>query len=215
MPQLALFQTGSMQFALDRNCISHIEPLTTELKAAQGRVQKQTIVYKGRPLVLVDLATTVGTDAAVPYPAKVKMIVVKGTPDFALWADSIKGVLSVKADQMDVLPPVFACTARACFPKVLRLKDQLVLVVDTAALAKQEQISVISPSVQQQQPKQAAAGRGPSLVEEAALMNRLSARSDDHTIETIVAQKLKQFIGRRVKQVVALTMAETLERYRV
>ncbi len=214
MPQMVLFQTGNMQFALDRNRISHIGPMIIGAGAVKGRIQQQSIEYMGQPdLLLIDLAAAMDTDAAVPQPSDTKLIMLKAPPTLALWADSVHGVITADTEQMDVLPPVFTGAARSCFPKILRLKDKLILVVDVVALVKFLQNT--GPSAHQIWQKHAADKQAPFPTEKAAHSNQSPKRSDDNTLEAMIARKLQQIIGRRVKKIVAQTMAETLDRHRV
>lgn len=209
MPQLAIFQSGNVHFAVERDCIRLIEPITTALKAASGRNRKQTIAHKGQSMLLIDLAVGLGAPAAAPHPRSAKMIVIKGQPAMALWADRIHGVVTAGAEDMDALPLVFAGTARACFPKVLRRKKGLALIVDTGVLARieasGEDHGLIRQGVREER-------HAPASETGAKRPGEIPVMRADITVENIVDMKLHQFIGQRVKQVLEQTMTKTMAR---
>lgn len=211
--QLVLFQTGSMEFALDRNCISHIRSIPEQTRETRDRIQQQTIEHEGRSLLLIDLAADANQDCAVPHPSDAKMIVVKESPPMALLADHVKCNVETNGEQMDELPPVFAGTARACFPKVLRLEDQLALVIAADALAELGIYADTAPAARQTRPHQNRDKKETFKADNPAHSNPSSTPSADKTLENIVGEKLQLVIGRRVRKTVAETMARTLERH--
>ena len=212
MPQLAIFQSGNVHFALDRDCIGRIEPITTALKAASQRIGKQTVAHKGHAMLLIDLAVGLGASTAGPHPRSSKMIVIKGRPAVALWADRIHGVATANPEDMDALPPVFAGTARACFPRVVRRPKGLALVVDTRALTDIESSGANEGQVRQDVRKDSQRPVSATL---DAHPGKGQVMHADVAVENIVDMKLHQFIGRRVKQVITQTMTESLARHGV
>lgn len=138
MTKMILFQTGNVKFAIELASIRHMGPKTAAPGAGQGRVQQQTIKHEGRPIKLIDLAASLGQNVEEPLPQDGKMIVVKGSPAKALWADNVSGFITADEGQMFEMPSVFTGAAGACFPKVLHFKEHLVLVADTDALCKLE-----------------------------------------------------------------------------
>jgi chemotaxis signal transduction protein len=213
MPEFVLFQSGSSQFAVDRKSIRQISLLAADAKKTHNRILRQTIAYQGQTLPLFDLAAALGEDTACTPDSKV--IIGKLTPAAALRADCVNARLTADAAQVVDLPLVFTGTARACFSKVLLLKDHLALIVDWAGLAVIEASRVGLPgSVQHVVPcKEAAAQQGPAPTGKAELSSPEFEHSGQRSLEIIVAQKLQQFIEGSVHQMVARTMAETLQRY--
>ncbi len=134
MPQLVLFHTGNIHFAIERDDISHIESPRNGFASGLCRVQCQTVKHKGCSLVLIDLTATANKGSQQPYPHELKIIMLKATPSLGLLAEKISGALDIDTQQMDVLPPVFTGKARACFPRIVRLGDHLGLVIDAAKL---------------------------------------------------------------------------------
>lgn len=209
MPELVLFQTGNIKFALDRNCISRIRPVPEGSTGATGRIQQQPIEFEGRDLLLIDLAAATNQDTATSYPTNAEMIVVKGSP-LALMADQVTSTLDLNGHRMDELPPVFGGTAGACFPNVLHIENQLVLVIDPDALADVETYAANlrarpkteCPMVEDEQ-------AAPHC--EKGLPHTSSEPDIGDPLDAVVGQKLRDIIGRRVKQVVAQTMTRVLE----
>jgi len=214
MPEFVLFQSGSSQFALDRKSIRQISLLAADAKKPYNRILRQTLAYQGQTLPLFDLAAALGEDSAASTPDP-KVIIGNSTPATALRADCVNGRLTADAAQVADLPRFFTGTARACFSKVLLLKEHLVLIVDWAGLAVIEASRTGLPaSVQHVVPcKNAANRQGLAPTAKAGLSNPESEHTGQRSLEIIVAQKLQQFIEGSVHQVVARTMAETLQRY--
>lgn len=136
MDKFVLFQTANVNFAIELNAIRHMGPYKTAPGATQGRIQQQTIKFNERSLKLIDLAAAAGQNTGTAYPLDGKVIIAKGAPTSALWADSVKGVFKAKAAYLHEMPPVFSDAVRTLFPKVLRYKEQLFLVADASVLDK-------------------------------------------------------------------------------
>ncbi|MEJ2286544.1 MAG: chemotaxis protein CheW [Desulfobacterales bacterium] len=202
MQQLVLFQTGNMHFALDRNCVRDIRPIPARLTPAQGRTPHHTIEIEGRLLLLIDLAAASSQDTTPAHPSKGKIIVLTGSPPLALLADNVHGAIDAGADQMDDLPSVFAGTARACFPKVLRLEEQVALVLDAAALAEFEACAAASATDRPTRQKPAAQNPEASLAASGVRLKAPSQRIDTRAIEAIIAEKLQTIISLRVQEAV-------------
>jgi chemotaxis signal transduction protein len=207
MQQLVLFQTGNMQFALDRNGIKDIRPLPVKFTQAQGRIQQHSIEIEGRLLLLIDLAAASSQDSVLVHPSNGRIIVLKGSPPLALLADNINPAIYAGADQMDELPSVFAGTALDCFPKVLRLEEQVALLIDTAALAEFETCAAASMTDHPTRHKQATQNRETSLDADGGQLNSITQE-----IEAIIAEKLKTIISLRVQDAVAQALRRNIGR---
>jgi chemotaxis signal transduction protein len=206
MMEMVLFKTGNVLLALDRTCIRHIGSMSVDLGMTKDRRQQQTIDHKGETLSVIDFAASLTCQSPTPPSSDAKVIVLKGSPTLALWADSVKGKMSVNAAQLALLPPVFTGTARVCFPKVLIFKEQLVLVVDAPALASVAQFAPPSPSTHPLEQKPEAETLGATLtVSEVSSTDR----SGGHTLEHAVAQNLQRITDRLRKKVEARTLAQT------
>lgn len=210
MRQLILFQTGNIEFALDHNCISHIRPIPEDSTGVSERVQQQPIEVDGRDLLLIDLAAASNEDGAASCPPEAEMIVVKESP-LALYADQVKSTLHVNGERMDELPPVFGGTSRACFPKVLHLEDQLVLVINPDALADVETYAATLRAKSKAKRHHTEDEHKAPRTEKAPQIQTASETVARDTLETVVGEKLRNIIGRRVQQVVAQTMARALK----
>jgi chemotaxis signal transduction protein len=202
MQQFVLFQTGNMQFALDQNCIKDILLIPVTLIQAQGRIQQHTIELEGRLLSLIDFAAASGQDSAPVQPSTGKIIVLKGAPPLALLADNVIPAVDAGADQMEELPSIFAGTARACFPKVLRLEEQVALVIDTAALAKFETCAAESATGRPARQRLSAQNRETSFAADDGHINATTQTIDTRAIEAIIAEQLESIISLRVQKAV-------------
>ncbi len=220
MSEMVVFETGNIQFALDRKCIAHIEPTAAGLKAKKNRNPLKIMTYKGNPLSVIDIAAYLDKGIDAPHLSDAKVVIIKGASDMGLWADSVKGPLVAKKEQMAELPPVFTGTARACFPNVLHLKDRLALVVDVGALASLNQCSHESVLTDETRQMQDTDKQSAAFAAKKGNSNPIAGRSGLNPLEKVVAHKLKepavarklqQIIERHVKRVVARTIAETLK----
>lgn len=207
MPQLILFQTGNMHFALERNAISHIGSPTAGFSSDLCRVLCRTAVHKGCSLALIDLAATLDQDSKRPYPPELKIIMLKTAPYIGLPAEQVHGVLDVDAQQMEVLPPVFTGKARACFQRIVRLDDHLVLVIDAASLPE------LLPD-----DWQSAAENKPPVTQKEDRTERSHATKDRpgmQEIEALIVRKFQDIIGRQVKRLLSQAMAEAVAKCEV
>lgn len=211
MQQWVLFQTGNMEFALDRSCIRRTRPIPTRSMDRWGRIRKQIIDDEGRAIILIDLAADSNHEATAPNPSDAQMIMVTTSPPIALWADRINPPLEADRDQMEDLPPVFAGTACACFPKVLCFEDQLALVIDINTLAELEFYTEAAPAVARTRKNPNKDKREISRAENPVHLHPSQAR----TLEAVVGEQLRQFIEQRVQERVVKTMARALERQTV
>jgi chemotaxis signal transduction protein len=208
---MLLFQTGDIEFAIDRNCISRIQPVPEASTDVKGRVQQQPIEVEGGELLLIDLAAASNNDKPASYPLKAEMIVVKESR-LALFADQVKSTLDLNGERIDELPPVFGGTARACFPNVLQMNNQMILVIDPDALKDVGPYAAAlghrSKSIRHCTEDDHTA----SLTEKVPKsMQSPSNPVEKDTLEVVVEEKLRKIIGHRVKEVVAQTIARTLE----
>lgn len=211
MRQLVLFQTGNIEFAMDRDSISRIRPLPGSPTGTTDRVRQQPIEVEGRNLLLIDLAAAANTNATASYPPDAEMIVVKTSP-LALLADQVKRTLDVNGERMDELPPVFGGTARACFPKVLHFEDQVVLVIDPDALVDVETYAAALRARPENRGCPTDVEREtPHTDRTPQPMQTSSDPTAGDPLEAVVGKKLGEIIGRRVRKAVSQTMARALE----
>jgi chemotaxis signal transduction protein len=203
MQQFVLFQTGNMQFALERNCIRDILPVPETLLQARDRIQQHTIELKRRLLLLIDLAAASAQDSAPVHSSTGKIIVLTGSPPVGLLADNVMPAIDAGEDQLDELPSIFAGPSQACFPKVLRLEEEVALVIDTAALAEFEKCAAVPATGRSARQKLAAQNRKTSFVVDDVQLNTPPQRIDTRSIEVIIAEQLESVISLRVQEAVA------------
>lgn len=211
MRQLVLFQTGNIEFALDRNYISRIQPMPAASTGAKRRVQQQPVDVEGRERLLIDLAAASNNDKSTSYPPEAEMIIVKASR-LALLADRVKSTLDINGERIDELPPVFGGTARACFPNVLQLNNQMVLVIDPDALASVETYAATvcerSKNMHHCTEDKQATLSSEEIPQPRQLSTNPAAKD---ALEAMVGEKLRELIGRRVQKVVTRIVARTLK----
>jgi hypothetical protein len=157
-------------------------------------------------LALIDLAATPGQNAKRPYPPELKIIMLKTAPSIGLLAEQVHGALDVDTQQMDVLPPVLTGKARACFQRIMRLDDHLVLVIDAASLT--QLLPDGWPSAVENKP--------PASQEERTERTHPKNESPDtQEIEALIARKFQDIIGRRIKHLLPQAIAEAIEQCEV
>ena len=210
MQELLLCQTGDIEFALHRDCIDNIQSIPPGSPQVR-RSQQQTVENEGGPLLLIDLASYANHRTLSPPQPDAKMIMLKGSPACALLADDVKETLEADISQMDELPPVFAGTARACFPKVLCQEEKLVLVVDTDALADCKIDFDAAPDTYREQQNEIEERLETPTTEKALPLPPSSTPSISVPLEDKVGEILRKIIEQRVQKKVAETMTLTLE----
>ena len=99
MQPLVIFQTGNMQFALDRNCIAGIRPIPAILTQARTRILQHIIEIEGRRLLLIDLAAASNQDIEPVHPSNGKMILLTESLPLALLADNVGSTMDAGAGQ--------------------------------------------------------------------------------------------------------------------
>lgn len=172
------------------------------LTKAEGRIQQHAVEIEGRRLILIDLAADSSQDTDPVRPPNGKIIVLTGSPPLALVADSVHPAIDAGADQMDELPSVFAGAAKACFPKVLRLEEQVALVLDPAALAEIETCAAASTTEPPTRQTQASQSRESSPAVDDGQLNASAPAIDTRAIEDIIAERLQTIISRHVQEAV-------------
>jgi chemotaxis signal transduction protein len=210
MHELVLFQTGDIEFALHRERIDDIQSIFPGSVQIQ-RSQQQTVEHEGGPLIVVDLAPGANHCTPPPTDPDAKMIILKGSPPYALLADTVKESVEVHAAQMDVLPPVFTGTARACFPKVLCQGAKLILIVDTDALADRMIDFDATLETGQGRQNEFETHLATPPTERALPFRPPPNPSTSVPLEEKVEEILQKIIEQRVEKKVAETMAQTLE----
>jgi chemotaxis signal transduction protein len=134
MSKLVLFKSGDVLFAIGRAYIAHIAPMTADAMPAWHCSQRATLPFKGEFLPIIDLAAATKSERCASNPSEPKAIVIGATPNLALWADHVNGLLSADIGEEVDLPQIYHGTARECFPTVLRIKNHIALIVRVDSL---------------------------------------------------------------------------------
>jgi len=140
MEELLLFQAGNIQFGLNLPLIREIHSVSAHLEeqAAEGNRPLQAVDGKETPLydlssILEQKTTSLDTDSK-----KVIQIESEGR-SLSLAVDRIERVVSVDSVQIKPLPAIFKGLSLSCFPRVLKHKDKLILVLSPKGIERAEQ----------------------------------------------------------------------------
>lgn len=213
-----LFKTGGVQLALERQRIAYVKSvdgLGIDAAVLQGHGK---IHFQGRALTLIDLADILNRAAPAKHGSNANVLVTRGDPAVALWADEVKGVVDIRANQLDQLPLIFNGPERSYFSYILRRQGRLTLVLDPEALLPLSQ-SGASPAAQQATARQTGestrdnpATSGQTELPGAAGQAARRHREMTHQrLEAIIVQKMQQFITQQVQCLVAQTLAEAMK----
>jgi len=137
MTELLLFRVGAMQFAIDLPLISNIQSAksSTVLHKEGGAGLLQT--ESGEELPLYDLASLFDGNGSArdSEDKKIIMLQVDEKP-IGLVVDRVDQVVAAGDDELEPLSPIFKGPAQACFPKVLKQGDLLVLLLAPEGVVK-------------------------------------------------------------------------------
>lgn len=128
MEELLLFQVGTLQLGIDLACIKSIQSAKPNFSEQKGQNKRLTQVVDGKEIPLYDLLSVFEKDTALRDSAGEKVIAVQ-SQNYAmgLIVDRINQVVPVDSDLIKPLSPIFRGSSLACFPKVLKHDNRLVL----------------------------------------------------------------------------------------
>ena len=136
MQSLVLFQVGGRQFGVDMPLVSSIQRAGALIKERSGETLVSTLEVDGEKIPLCDLPSFLGQNEPSHDLARKKVMLMKSRDHaIALIVDRVEGVISVESEQLAPLPLVFEGPALACFPRVLALDDDLVLLLEPEGMS--------------------------------------------------------------------------------
>ena len=139
MPAQVLFQVGNRQFGLDLQHIKSIHRASAFFEEQSVERSSKTLELDGKEVHLYHLSSIFGEEAPSAELGSKRLILVDAPEGpLALIVDGMDEVIEVTIDQVEPLPPVFKGTARCCFPRVLKQKDHLVLLLSPEGIKKAE-----------------------------------------------------------------------------
>ena len=134
-----LFQVGNRKFGLDLQHIKSIHRASSFFAGQSGEKNRKTLELDGEEVQLFHLSSVFGEEASSAELGSKRVILVDAPESpLALMVDAMDQVVEVKSDQVEPLPPVFKGPARRCFPRVLKQKDHLVLLLSPEGIKKVE-----------------------------------------------------------------------------
>ncbi|UCF92019.1 MAG: chemotaxis protein CheW [Desulfobacterales bacterium] len=134
MQNIVLFQAGTRQFGIGEHRISGIEAMSKVVPGKSPSDTPRALLIEGRNIPFYDLAELLGEKAGCGRQSGQKILIVNGKTPLTLLVDRVDGVVETDEDHIALLPPVFKGPALSCFPSVLRMERQLILIVDPEQL---------------------------------------------------------------------------------
>lgn len=209
--QFVLFETGGIQFGLDRRMIGCVGPKNYALRAVKIPDLRKRFGLPGDQLNLIDLSKApVGRLASSPERDS-EVILLNGNTGLALLADKIGKTLKVDTDHLYDLPPAFTGNARACFPKVLRMAGTMALIIDVKGLKFIRSMMHPSAAKYRKRGKSDGTRPHPDRLRQDALVVPL----DGNRLEVAIIQRLSHVIGKQVDKVVSRAIADIRERQNI
>lgn len=131
MQKLVLFQIGNRQFGMDMSLVTYIQQSRPVLAAQPESGNPDELIIEGKTIPFYNLPVLFGENNDTKKPTDQKIVMVKDqTKTIAFLVNRVEAMIDANEDQIDGLPSVFKGAASACFPQVLRMEDNLILLMD-------------------------------------------------------------------------------------
>jgi len=137
MTELLLFRVGTMQFAVDLPLISNIQSAKSSIVLHKDGGAQLLQTESGEELPLYELSSLFDGNGSSrdSEDKKIIMLQVNKKP-IGLVVDRVDQVVAAGNDELEPLSPIFKGPARACFPRVLKQGDLLVLLLAPEGIVK-------------------------------------------------------------------------------
>lgn len=137
MKELLLFRVGALQFGIDLPLISNIHSAKSSIVLQQEGGARLLRTESGAEMPLYDLSYLFERESFCRDSEDKKMIMLQvDEKPIGLIVDRIDQVVVVDKDGLEPLPPIFKGPAQACFPRVLKQADSLVLLLAPDEIVK-------------------------------------------------------------------------------
>jgi chemotaxis signal transduction protein len=137
MQKLVLFQIGNRQFGLDMSLVTYIQQGRPVLAAQPESGNPDGLIIDGKTIPFYNLPDLFGPNSDTKEPTGQKIVMVKDQRQtFAFLVNRVEGMIDADENQIDRLPSVFKGPASACFPRVLRMEDSLILLMDPKGIGR-------------------------------------------------------------------------------
>jgi len=200
MEELLLFQVGTHQLGIDLACIKSIQSAKPNFSEPKGPNKRLTQVVEGKEIPLYDLLSVFEKDAALRDSAGEKVIAVQSeNSPMGLIVDRINQVVPVDSDRIIPLSPIFRGSSLACFPKVLKHDNRLVLLFSPEGFMEIDQQVLESQNCSDLPDSESTSH---SLEETAEHAGEVSGVYEKFAIETLKKTKLTDIVNRMSIQAV-------------
>ena len=137
MQKLVLFQIGNKQFGMDMSHVTYIQQGRPVLAAQPESGDPDVLIIDGKTIPFYNLPDLFGPNSDTKESTGQKIVMVKDqTYTFAFLVNRVEAMIDADENQIDRLPPVFKGPASACFPRVLRMEDSLILLMDPKGIGR-------------------------------------------------------------------------------
>ena len=137
MQKLVLFQIGNRQFGMDMSLVTYIQQSRPVLASQAESGNPDELIIEGKTIPFYNLPVLFGANSETKEPTGQKIVMVNDqTQTIAFLVNRVEAMIDANEDQIDGLPPVFKGAASACFPQVLRMEDNLVLLMDPKGIGR-------------------------------------------------------------------------------
>ncbi len=133
--KLVLFQVGNQHYGIDMSDVKNITGAGIIAAEKTGNEEEKSISKNNDDIPRLDLSKIFDEKDSVLNRTHKKQILIKdNTRYFALVVDRVDGVVNVKRNHLQPLPPIFGEPARTCFPFVLNHDDHIALILNPASI---------------------------------------------------------------------------------
>ena len=137
MQKLVLFQIGNKQFGMDMSLVTDIQQGRPVLAAQPESDDPDVLIIDGKTIPFYNLPDLFGLNSDTKESTGQKIAMVKDqTQTFAFLVNRVEAMIDADENQIDRLPPVFKGPASDCFPRVLRMEDSLILLMDPKGIGR-------------------------------------------------------------------------------
>ncbi len=143
MTEILLFRVGAMQFGIDLPLISNIHSAKSSIVLQKEGGARLLRTESGEEMPVYDLAYLLKGDGFSndSEDKKIIMLQVDKNP-IGLIVDRVDQVVAVDNAGFEPLSPIFKGPAQACFPRVLKQGDSLVLLLAPEGIVKTAQATI-------------------------------------------------------------------------
>ena len=138
MKKMLLFQVGARPFGIDLPRVKSIQSVKHIVDVGAEGSNQLTRLFDDKQTALYDLVSIFEKETACRDFENEKLIMVEADgQSMGLIVSRVNQVISVDNDRIQPLSPIFKGASMACFPKVLKQEDTLILILAPEGIEKE------------------------------------------------------------------------------